>query len=94
MCGGQAVQAWVSSPHGRQAAQAQCVSSPTLSYVKKDRTKVNNRNIQMTPRHPASPPPPPPPMENWQTQIKKLIRYFKHNFLMHRHKKLVRPAFT
>ena len=46
--GGQAAQAWVSSPHGRQAAQAQGVSSPTLSYVKKDRTKVNNRNIQMT----------------------------------------------
>ena len=46
--GGQAAQAWVSLPHGRQAAQAQSVSSPTLSYVKKDRTKVNNRNIQMT----------------------------------------------
>ena len=45
--GGQAAQAWVSSPHWRQAAQAQDVSSPTLSYVKKDRTKVNNRNIEM-----------------------------------------------
>ena len=45
--GGEAAQAWVSSPHGRQAAQAQRVSSPTLSYVKKDRTKVNIRNMQM-----------------------------------------------
>ena len=48
MCGAQAAQAWVSSPHGRQAVQAQGVSSPTLSYVTNDRIKVKNRNIQMT----------------------------------------------
>ena len=48
MCGGQVALGWVSSPYGKQAAQAQSTSSSTLSYVKKDRTKVNYRNIQMT----------------------------------------------